>query len=252
MGVWEMKIGLSQSIGPGYIGASTKHVSQNGKFRGHFFPFMFALRRFQCRSVRLTSTTATVQATSSATVAPVLEDAALEKRRHRPLKTRRPKISLEHPREWKRPLAYGVLPAYDEALKFIKADSEALKLEMQDLRAALTAAGQAPEPDPETIRQMKEKLAYLEIQSEINFPQVQWKCANGMGESASCGRFVLRALIVCLADMAKMVDRHIIEQRWRKEGALDLLVRRLILLLLTLASCSLRWNAFTKCTSYQT
>lgn len=39
-------------------------------------------------------------------------------------------------------------------------------------------------------------------------------------------------MTLLLADMSKAVDRHIIEQRWRKEGALDLLVRRLILPLL--------------------
>ena len=140
---------------------------------------MFAIRRVQSQSVRLVSTTATIQAASS--TAPVPEDASLTKRRTRPLKTRRPKISLEQPREWKRPLAYGVLPAFDEALKFIKADSEALKLEIQDVQASLEVAKQAPEPDPVAVRQMEEKLSYLEIQSNINFPEVQWKCANGMG-----------------------------------------------------------------------
>lgn len=138
-----------------------------------------AIRRLQTQSVRLVSTTATLQAASS--TAPVPEDASLKKRQTRPLKTRRPKISLEQPREWRRPLAHGVLPAFDEALKFIKADSEALKVEMQNVQASLRAAEQAPELDPVSIRQMKEKLNYLEIQSEINFPQVQWKCANGMG-----------------------------------------------------------------------
>ena len=140
---------------------------------------MFAVRRWQSQSVRLASTTATLQA-ASATVPPP-EDASLPKRRTRPLKTRRPKISLEQPREWKRPLVYGVLPAFDEALRFIKADSEALKQEMQDVQVSLTASKQALDPDPMAIEQLEEKLNYLEIQSEINFPEVQWKCANGMG-----------------------------------------------------------------------
>ncbi|KAG9314739.1 phosphatidylethanolamine-binding protein [Chiua virens] len=168
---------------------------------------MFAIRRLQTQSVRLVSTTATLQAASSTAVI-VSEDAPLKERRTRPFKTRRPRISLEHPREWKRPLAYGVLPAFDEALKFIKADSETLKLEMQNVQASLNAAKLAPEPDSEAIQRIEEKLNYLEIQSEVNFPQVQWKCANGM------------------ADMSKAVDRHIIEHRWRNEGALDLLMER--------------------------
>ena len=140
---------------------------------------MFAIRRLQSQSVRVVSTTATLQAGSSAAPAP--EDASLKKRRTHPLKTRRPKISLEQPREWKRPLAYGVLPAFDEAVKFIKADSEALKLEMQDAQASLMAAKQAPELDPVAIKEMEDKLHYLAIQSQINFPEVQWKCVNGMG-----------------------------------------------------------------------
>ncbi|KAG8220250.1 phosphatidylethanolamine-binding protein [Butyriboletus roseoflavus] len=167
---------------------------------------MFAMRRLKTQSVRLVSTTTTLQAASSTVSIP--EDASLKKRRTRPFKTRRPNISLEQPRDWKRPLAHGVLPAFDEALKFIKADSEALKVEMQNVQVSLRAAEHAPEQDSVAIRQMEAKLSYLEIQSKINFPEVQWKCANGM------------------ANMSKAVDRHIIEQRWRKEGALDLLMER--------------------------
>jgi len=138
---------------------------------------MFGIRRFHTQSVKLT--TAALQ-TASLT-ASVPEDASVKKRRTRPLKPRRPQISLEQPREWKRPLAYGVLPAFDEALAFIKSDSEALRLGVQDVQASLKTARQAPVPDPVTIKWMEEKLTYLEIQSEINFPEVQWKCANGMG-----------------------------------------------------------------------
>ncbi|KIJ60093.1 hypothetical protein HYDPIDRAFT_139582 [Hydnomerulius pinastri MD-312] len=176
---------------------------------------MFALRRLQPLSVRLVRTNTTLQAASStkakapAAGASQTADAPVKKRRVRPLKTRRPKISLEHPREWNRPLAFGVLPVYDEALKIIKADSEALKVEIQEVQASLEAAKKASEPNTEAIKEIEEKLQYLEIQSEINFPEVQWKCANGM------------------ADLSKAVDRHIIEKRWRKEGALDLLMERI-------------------------
>ncbi|KAF9224623.1 PEBP-like protein [Gyrodon lividus] len=176
---------------------------------------MFALKRLRPQSVRLGRFNTTLQAASSAEVktpegvTPQTADSPVRKRRVRPLKTRRPKISLEHQREWNRPLAFGVLPAFDEALKFIKADSAALKLEIQDVQASLEAAKKAPGSDVEAIREMEEKLEYLGIQSEINFPEVQWKCANGM------------------ADLSKAVDRHIIEQRWRKEGALDLLMERI-------------------------
>ncbi|KAI0063088.1 PEBP-like protein [Artomyces pyxidatus] len=44
---------------------------------------------------------------------------------------------------------------------------------------------------------------------KVNLPDVRWKAANG------------------LADMNQKVYRHLIEQRWREEGALDLLMERL-------------------------
>jgi len=146
---------------------------------------MLGIRRFHTQSVKLFSTTAALQTVSL--TASVPEDASVEKRRTRPLKPRRPRISLEQPREWKRPLAYGVLPVFDEALALIKSDSEALKLEIQDVQASLETARQAPKPDPVAIKRMEEKLTYLEIQSEVNFPEVQWKCANGMGTTMVFG-----------------------------------------------------------------
>jgi large subunit ribosomal protein L35 len=45
--------------------------------------------------------------------------------------------------------------------------------------------------------------------AQVNLPEVRWKAANGM------------------ADMNQKVYRHLIEQRWRSEGALDLLMERL-------------------------
>lgn len=32
----------------------------------------------------------------------------------------------------------------------------------------------------------------------------------------------------CIVDMSKPVHRHLVEQRWRNEGGLDLLVRRFV------------------------
>ncbi|KIM52354.1 hypothetical protein SCLCIDRAFT_56180, partial [Scleroderma citrinum Foug A] len=127
----------------------------------------------------------------------------------RPFTPRRPNISRERPREWNRPLAFGVLPAYDEALKYIKTDSEVLKTETQQLQAALEKAKAAPEPDTDVIQKMEEKLAILEIQSQVNLPEVRWKVRNGM------------------ADMSNAVHRHIIEKRWREEGRLDELMERI-------------------------
>lgn len=35
-------------------------------------------------------------------------------------------------------------------------------------------------------------------------------------------------LMWCIVDMSKPVHRHLVEQRWRNEGGLDLLVRRFV------------------------
>ena len=133
---------------------------------------MLAIRRSRLVGPRSVST---LHAASSTVPVPEY-DGSIKKRRTLPLKTRRPQISLEHLREWKRPLAYGVLPAFDEALKFIKADSEMLKQDIQNLQASLAAATRASERE-----QLQEKINYLGIQCKINLPEVQWKCANGMG-----------------------------------------------------------------------
>jgi len=97
-------------------------------------------------------------------------------------KTRRPHINPERPRQWNRPLAPGVLPAYDEALRYIHQDSHALKAEAQYNRSALREAEGSPNPDPELIKGLKEKLAILEVQSEVNRPEVRWNFRNALGE----------------------------------------------------------------------
>ncbi|OAX42584.1 PEBP-like protein [Rhizopogon vinicolor AM-OR11-026] len=176
---------------------------------------MLTLRRLQPLSLGFARQGATVQVALSSTT--VDEDSSqsqssevlISKSQSRPIRTRRPRISLQHPREWNRPLAFGVLPAFDEALKVIKEDSIALKEEANALQGTIAHAREAPQPDLDALQALEEKLRILEVQSEINFPQVRWKCANGM------------------ADMSRAVDRHLVEQRWRKEGALDLLMERI-------------------------
>lgn len=94
---------------------------------------------------------------------------------------KRPNISLENPREWKRPIAYGVLPAYDEALRYLMKDSAALKKEAEELKIAIQQEA-ASEKDGDALEKQRQKLHVLEVQSEINLPEVRWKVANGMGE----------------------------------------------------------------------
>ena len=61
-------------------------------------------------------------------------------------------------------------------------DSAALKREAKELRAAISKQEEAPERDEDTLGKKWAKLNILEVQSEINLPEVRWKVANGMGK----------------------------------------------------------------------
>ncbi|KAG1889188.1 phosphatidylethanolamine-binding protein [Suillus subluteus] len=177
---------------------------------------MLALRHVQPRALGFARRSATKQVALASTAVDTdgsqsqsPGEPVSPQKQSRAIRTRRPRISLQHPREWNRPLAFGVLPAFDEALKVIREDSIALKDEVKALEGAIAREKETPQPDQHALLVLENKLRILEVQSEINFPQVRWKCANGM------------------ADMSKAVDRHLLEQRWRKEGALDLLMERI-------------------------
>ena len=97
---------------------------------------------------------------------------------------RRPYISLERPREWNRPIAKGVEPAYDYALRYILRDAQFLRKELEELRVRVKAEEAKPEGerDVAALEELREKVRILEIQSEVNLPEVRWKARNGMGE----------------------------------------------------------------------
>lgn len=100
--------------------------------------------------------------------------------------TRRPEISLERPRQYSRPIGIGVLPAYDEALEYIKRDSRRVKEELKQYQVTLDKAQNEPVVDTAEVERLAEKVKILEIQSEINLPSVRWKARNGMGEFVTC------------------------------------------------------------------
>ncbi|KZV70569.1 PEBP-like protein [Peniophora sp. CONT] len=117
----------------------------------------------------------------------------------------RPAVSVDSPKEWSRPVAKGLLPAYDLALQVIREDARAVQAEEATLRAKL-AEGAVPED----VREKEEKRAdILAVMGKINLPDVRWKAANGM------------------ADMSEPVYRHLVEKKWRSDGPLDLLMERL-------------------------
>jgi large subunit ribosomal protein L35 len=151
---------------------------------------MLALRRVQPQGLGFARRSATKQVALASTAVDTDgsqsqssgQPVTPQKKQSRAIRTRRPRISLQHPREWNRPLAFGVLPAFDEALKVIKEDSIALKDEVKALEGAIAREKETPQPDQHALQVLENKLKILEVQSEINFPQVRWKCANGMGK----------------------------------------------------------------------
>lgn len=89
----------------------------------------------------------------------------------------RPSISLERPREWNPPVAPGFIPAYDEAVAYIRSDAVAVQAEADALQSSLEK-GQVP---AEGTDDAKRRLDVLEIMAQVNLPEVRWKAANGMG-----------------------------------------------------------------------
>lgn len=141
---------------------------------------MLAIRRL--RSARGTllrrNTTSTTTISASDTSLPQPTPKTSQGRVSR---KRRP-ISLDTPKEWKRPIAYGVLPAYDEALRYIMRNSSDLKSEAENLRATIQKEEHSRLSDENSLMKKRKTLSILEVQSEINIPEVRWKVANGMGE----------------------------------------------------------------------
>ncbi|KAJ4480333.1 hypothetical protein C8R41DRAFT_869134 [Lentinula lateritia] len=134
---------------------------------------------------------------------------------------RRPQISVDKPKNWNRPIAEGVLPAYDEALKLIMRDSEDLSKEARKVGKeidALEAQAEAEEAQGNTekfnsileeLESLRKKYHILSVQSQINMPSVRWTVNNAQ------------------LDPWNPAHLHLAEQRWRGQGALDLLMERI-------------------------
>ncbi|SDA03049.1 BZ3500_MvSof-1268-A1-R1_Chr11-1g03277 [Microbotryum saponariae] len=95
---------------------------------------------------------------------------------------------------YKAPIAAGRLPAYDEALKLLQADRDD---KLQRL-AKLKTQGDVEQS----------VLDKLEVEAWVNDPETRWRAKHGHG------------------DPTKAVYRHLAEMKWRREGALAILMQR--------------------------
>jgi large subunit ribosomal protein L35 len=146
-------------------------------------------------------------------------------------------------REWNQPVAPGALPVYDEALKVIRADSRALKAELDGVRTRLAGVKDTESNEAKTLAA---KAKILEVQSQINLPDVRWKFRNGQGRSILIGN-IHCTYTELLGDLSKLVYRHLAEQKWRKEGSLDMLVSGSTSSVYFIQShFHCRWNVYTK------
>lgn len=154
---------------------------------------MFTLCRLRAVTVPLARANSTLETLSSVTSTPLLTGSSTisdelpvstsPPKRRTPARRNpkyppiRPSISLERPREWNPPVAPGVIPAYDEAVAYIRADAAAVQAEADTLQSSLENK-QVPS---EGIEDAKKRLDVLEIMAQVNLPEVRWKVVNGMG-----------------------------------------------------------------------
>ncbi|GAA6060350.1 hypothetical protein JCM10212_004534 [Sporobolomyces blumeae] len=92
------------------------------------------------------------------------------------------------------PVKAGVVPAYDEALAYLKQDREHKLKQLEELKKQ------------EGVNQAV--LEKLEVEAWSNDPETRWKAYNGQ------------------ADYSKPVFRQLAERKWRKEGDLAILMQR--------------------------
>ena len=110
---------------------------------------------------------------------------------------------------WNRPLKKGAVPAYDLAIAALTKNSLLLKAEAKQMRVDISKKEASYQrlkakleklPDEgetvseernslnekmrtldEELEKMLEKLNIVEVQSEVNLPEVRWKVNNAMG-----------------------------------------------------------------------
>lgn len=144
--------------------------------------------------------------------------------------TKRPPISNASPREWCRPLAPGVVPAYDLALELLEADSTRIKSEAlvlredirikEEQRIAMTIketedARVAVNKLDDELEALRTKLRILEVQAEANLPNVRWRVANAMRKYTSA---MFSCVEVSELPSKRICRNQLIDISWNKGG----------------------------------
>lgn len=97
----------------------------------------------------------------------------------------------------------GVIPAYDEALKFLSQHSKVT------LERAERLQEQAKQAQGEEASKLEQAARRLRVEARIDDPALLWAFENGASSGPED------------ADVLRTLQ----ERRWRQEGGLDLLVR---------------------------
>ncbi|WWC72248.1 uncharacterized protein I206_106210 [Kwoniella pini CBS 10737] len=105
---------------------------------------------------------------------------------------------------WQPALPAGQSPAYDAALSYLSSHQSKTLNKLDKLRSNVDKVN----PDPELIR----RIDQLEIEAYANDPAIRRKFRETGGKG----------------EMSKTIYRWLAEQKWRKEGGLDLLMQRLL------------------------
>ncbi|KAH8915908.1 PEBP-like protein [Atractiella rhizophila] len=91
---------------------------------------------------------------------------------------------------------------YKLSLDVIKADQEKKRAQIAELR-------KLKGKEPGELKEIEQTIEFLEVESEVNDPEVRWKFRNG------------------LVDWNKPVYRHLAELAWRQNGPLSRLMQRI-------------------------
>lgn len=172
---------------------------------------MLSLRKLSSGSpvvhaIKRTAALRTVSTSSGPTTAPPTPSASTSSQAKPTVSHGRRKRQslLQKPQKWHRALPPAVLPAYDLALNVLQKDSQKLKAELEGYRKTVdelqasyktlsdklaSVVGEekaAVESEmralDEVLEKVLEKANIIEVQSEINLPDVRWQAGNYMGK----------------------------------------------------------------------